>query len=88
MENVDVSKLAAIEDSREVGRAELCLPSGLPAGAAIEITCTLSAEGILQVLALDSQGGRSIEVDLRLDGLLLRKETEEIGARSRTLVVS
>jgi molecular chaperone DnaK len=88
MENVDVSKLAAVEDSREVGRAELVLPPGLPAGAAIEITCTLSAAGILQVVGFDRHGERSIEVELHLDGLMARSDTEEISARSRRLVVS
>jgi molecular chaperone DnaK (HSP70) len=87
MENVEVSRMAAIEDSREIGRAELALPPGLPASAPIEITCMVSAEGFLQVMGFDPQARRSIEVELRLDGVLLPTQTEEISARSRQLVV-
>jgi molecular chaperone DnaK (HSP70) len=88
MENVDMAQLASVDDSKELGQAELTLPSGLPANAPIDITYALSPDGILHVVGFDPKAKRSIEAEFRVEGIMTQDEIEELKERSSQITVS
>ena len=87
MENEFAEATAEVGMSKEIGIATLPLPAGLPAGAPIEITLTLDAEGRLRVTGRDLTGGRSVEGEFNTASVISQEETAEAVNRSKRLTV-
>jgi molecular chaperone DnaK (HSP70) len=88
MENLDMNKSAALSNSRPIGDVVLQLPPGLPAGTLYDVTFSLNRDGILHVIAFDRRGGRRIEADFKVQGLIEEQELQEARRRATAVTVS
>ena len=73
MENQSIDRVSEVDDSDELDKAELQLPPGLPAGSPIEVTCTLTEEGRLE-LSARQPGGKDIRI--KVEGLMSAEAIE------------
>ena len=88
MENNMMAPDTTVEDSREIGKATLTLPSGLPEDSPIEITFNLDEQGRLHVTGVELTSKVTIEGDYVTTSVISEEETKEAVARSKQLVIS
>jgi molecular chaperone DnaK len=88
VENLSSDRTYEVADSREIGQTELSLPSGLPAGAPIEITYNLDEQGRLHMRARELKEGREIEIELQTESVTSEAEIQVAAERSKSLVIS
>jgi len=77
-----------VEVCEDIGNALLPLPSGLPAGAPVEITFDLNEQGRLHVYARELTGNQEIEATFETTGVISEEDLETAKERSQGLVVS
>ena len=65
------------EDCKDVGTAQLNLPSGLPARSPIRVKFSISRDGRLSVTATDLTGGGQIDVEFETEAVMGAGEVEE-----------
>ncbi len=58
------------DDCKDVGTAQLMLPSGLPARSPIRVKFSISRDGRLSVTATDLTGGASIDVEFETEAVM------------------
>jgi len=76
-----------VDSDYVLGEAELTLPSGLPEGAPIEITFTLSAEGMLDVHGRCLTSGNKIHATMQAKGIMAEEKVEELKEKSKGITV-
>jgi molecular chaperone DnaK len=87
MENSFSEREVAPEDSEEKKRAELELPSGLPAHSPIDVTFNMNEEGLLEVSALEVTDNRKVTVRLHTDGVMKEEQNEEMKEKTQSIVI-
>jgi molecular chaperone DnaK (HSP70) len=75
-------------DCKDVGTANLDLPTGLPARSPIRVTFAIDRDGRLNVSAVDLTGGSSIAVDFDTEAVMNADEVAERSTALRLLSVS
>ena len=88
VENLSYDKRAEIDDSREIGNAELSLPPMLPAGSPIEVAFQLDDQGRLRMLAKERAGNRDVEVTIQTEGGISAEELAEAKDRRDMTIVT
>lgn len=76
---------AELDACEELGNAALKFERPLPAGAPVEITFDLGADGRLKLHGKDLTTGRTVETEFETDAIMSREEVE--AARSRNLAI-
>jgi molecular chaperone DnaK len=87
-ENLSSGDNEESENSEEIGNALLPLPSGLPAGAPIEITFRLNEQGLLEATARELTTFKEIATRIETRGAMSTEEMATANARSSRLVIS
>jgi molecular chaperone DnaK len=87
VDNFSSDEVYNVDGSRKLGDAMLTIPSGLPAGAPIEITYELNEQGLLHMYAKELKEGREVTVTLEIEDGISQKELEEAKERSKDLVM-
>ena len=77
-----------LEEGNNLGSALLLLPEGLPAGAPIDVTCTLNEQGRLHVVGREPSSGREVEATIETRSGISQEELAEAKSRSRQVVIS
>ena len=70
-----------------LGTATLELPGNLPAGSPIQVTFTLSTEGILEVSGVDKTTGREVHATMQAKGSMAEEKVDELKEKSKQMVV-
>lgn len=70
-----------------LGTATLELPGNLPAGSPIQVTFTLSTEGILEVSGVDKTTGREVHATMQAKGIMAEEKVAELKEKSKQMVV-
>ena len=70
-----------------LGTATLELPGNLPAGSPIQVTFTLSTEGILEVSGVDKTTGREVHATMKAKGIMAEEKVDELKEKSKQMVV-
>lgn len=70
-----------------LGTATLELPGNLPAGSPIQVTFTLSTEGILEVSGVDKTTGREVHATMQANGIMAEEKVDELKEKSKQMVV-
>ena len=70
-----------------LGTATLELPGNLPAGSPIQVTFTLSTEGILEVSGVDKTTGREVHATMQAKGIMAEEKVDELKEKSKPMVV-
>ena len=70
-----------------LGTATLELPGNLPAGSPIQVTFTLSTEGILEVSGVDKTTGREVHATMQAKGIMAEEKVDELKEKSKQMVV-
>ncbi len=87
MENAVDEKHVPIEDGTEIGTAILNLPSGLPDRSPVEIQFRLTAEGRLQMTAVEKTESRAVDVVVETRSVIHGEEFRKAKERAKKLVV-
>jgi len=82
-ESVLAEKEVAVDDTREVGKAELQFGQVLPQNSPVELTFELAEDGTLTVSGRDVTTGKSFVAEYKTDSIMTREEVEQ--ARQRNL---
>jgi molecular chaperone DnaK len=77
-----------LEDCKDVGTAQLSLPSGLPSRSPIRVKFAISRDGRLSVTATDLTGGGQIDVEFETEAVLGDAAVAERSTALRLLSVS
>ncbi|MDV2998278.1 MAG: Chaperone protein DnaK [Chroococcidiopsis sp. SAG 2025] len=88
VDNFSSDAVYNVDGSRKLGDATLNIPTGLPAGAPIEITYELNEQGLLHMYAKELTEGREVTVTLEIEDGISQRELEEIKERSKELVMA
>lgn len=80
-ETFDVDKDFAL------GTATLELSENLPVGSPIQVTFTLSTEGILEVSGVDKTTGREVHATMQAKGIMAEEKVDELKEKSKQMVV-
>ena len=89
MENtVPETGYTALEDSREIGRAELRFARSVPKGSPLEFRFSLAADGLLSVHATDLTTGGEVDLSIQTAAILTEEEVEERKERSTSITVT
>lgn len=72
----------------EIGTAVLSIPPGLPAGAPIEITFKINAEGRLDIKAVELTGHKVVEIVIETASVIGGEELEAAKKRSRSMSIA
>ena len=88
MQNRFTEGSAPLEESEEIGVAELELPHGLSADSPIEITFKLDGEGRLHVFGSEPSSGQNVEARFETKNVISDEELAAAKARSEQLSVS
>lgn len=70
-----------------LGTATLELPENLPVGSPIQVTFTLSTEGILEVSGVDKTTGREVHATMQAKGIMAEEKVDELKEKSKQMVV-
>ena len=70
-----------------LGTATLELPGNLPAGSPIQVTFTLSTEGILEVSGVDKTTGREVHATMQAKGIMAEEKVDKLKEKSKKMVV-
>ncbi|MGI6362272.1 MAG: Hsp70 family protein [Bacillota bacterium] len=76
-----------LEYGKEIGQVALALPSGLPSNSPIEITYTITLEGILDVKGLDLTGYKDCHATIVVNDCISEEEFKKAQGRGLTKVV-
>jgi len=87
-ENSSYDKEIDVSEDFLIGETELSLPSGLPEGAPIKITCKLNENGILEIFALDLTGNRSVSVTIERKSSISKEELDKIVERNKGIKIT
>jgi molecular chaperone DnaK (HSP70) len=85
-EGLELNQVSELAQCTEIGKAELPLPPGLPAGSLIRVTFKLNEQGRLEVTATEPKSGKTIQFEVQTAGVMSPEEVEE--AKSRALAMS
>ncbi len=77
-----------LNTSNEVGRATLEFGRSLPKGSEVEITFSLSEDGLLRVFGKDLTSGREVEASFQTESILEKEVFEAIKEERKALTVS
>ncbi|MBA3532712.1 MAG: Hsp70 family protein [Ardenticatenales bacterium] len=88
VENIVSADQADLDSSEQIGEALLNLPSGLRAGAPVEITFQLDEQGRLNATARELSTNQIIKVDIQTTRVISEEKLKEAIDRSKQLVVS
>jgi len=88
MEDELDDKKVEIESCREIGTGVLEMPPDLPESAPIETTFKLTAEGRLEITAVDKTGGKRCDVTIETTDVIRGEQLEQAKERSRGMTVS
>lgn len=70
-----------------LGTATLELSENLPVGSPIQVTFTLSTEGILEVSGVDKTTGREVHATMQAKGIMAEEKVDELKVKSKQMVV-
>lgn len=70
-----------------LGTATLKLSENLPVGSPIQVTFTLSTEGILEVSGVDKTTGREVHATMQAKGIMAEEKVDELKEKSKQMVV-
>lgn len=70
-----------------LGTATLELSENLPIGSPIQVTFTLSTEGILEVSGVDKTTGREVHATMQAKGIMAEEKVDELKEKSKQMVV-
>ena len=92
--SVDKDEIPYVDPTQEnsglvkKGEAELHLPEGLPAGYPIEVTFSLSEEGLLKITAtVTGPDGKPVSVDVEVkEAGLSKEEVEKLKEEAKGIV--
>jgi molecular chaperone DnaK (HSP70) len=87
VDNFSSDQIYEVEGSHKLGEATLSIPSGLPAGAPIEITYEINEQGLLHMYAKELTEGRDVQISIEIQDGISQKELEEAKERSKDLVM-
>ena len=87
VDNFSSDQTYEVEGSHKLGEATLSIPSGLPAGAPIEITYEINEQGLLHMYAKELTEGRDVQISIEIQDGISQKELEEAKERSKDLVM-
>lgn len=87
VDNFSSDQIYEVEGSHKLGEATLSIPSGLPAGAPIEITYEINEQGLLHMYAKELTEGRDVQITIEIQDGISQKELEEAKERSQDLVM-
>ena len=87
-ERVENNYLLDLETSTEVGRAVLAFEYPLPIGSEIEITFSLSEDGLLKVYGKDLTTNREIESVFQTESILSEEELNQAKEQRKSITVS
>ena len=87
-EKVGTEALLDLDTSVELGRAILEFEHSLPQGSPIEVTFSLSEDGLLKIYAKDLTTNRDIEVEFQTESILSKEELEEVKEKRKAIKVS
>ena len=77
MENLELGEKAAVDKSTEIGKSELALPPGLPAGSPISVNFKLNDQGRLEVKATEPSSKKTIQLDVETASVMSKEEVQE-----------
>jgi molecular chaperone DnaK len=82
MENIerkgpDDAPLPQVDETQEIGHAELSFSRPLPKGSPVEITFSLAADGLLSIHGKDLTTYGEIDAEFKTESILSREELEE-----------
>lgn len=86
-ENDFMEEVFDIDNDLELGKASLELPGNLPKNSPIEITFSLTTEGILEVTGIDMTSGRKVNVTMQAKGIMASSEVKELKEKSKKMVI-
>lgn len=72
-----VEEIYDVGTNKVLGTAILDLPPNLPAGAPIQITFSLSTDGLLSLKGVDLTSNKEITAEMKSDAILTEKEVEK-----------
>ena len=87
-ERVENNYLLELETSTEVGSAILEFEYPLPIGSEIEITFSLSEDGLLKVYGKDLTTNRDIESIFQTESILSQEELSQAKEQRKSITVS
>lgn len=70
-----------------LGTATLELSENLPVGSPIQVTFTLSTEGILEVSGVDKTTGREVHATMQAKGIMAEEKVDELKEKSKQMIV-
>jgi len=85
METVVTAKTVELSDCKEIGKAILNLPSGLPEGSPIEVTFHLDQAGMLKFSGVEPLSGNHVEGEIETSSVMTKEEVEEAKKRSDSM---
>lgn len=88
MSNEANEKQLALELGVELGRSELSIPEGLPAGAPLEITYSIDEDGLLNMYAVELTEGREVAVSIETKSIISEEQLEEAKKRNEGVTIS
>ena len=80
MESLTSDPVVEVDLGKEIGTAELELPAGVSRDTAIEVTFKLNENGLLELKAKETKGGRIVEASFQTTTSM---SEEELGAAIR-----
>lgn len=87
MENEFSEDYLEMDDANQIGETELSIPSGLPAGAPIEITFVLDESGRLDVTAVELTDNQNVGITIVTTSVISTEQMAEAKEKSKSLVV-
>ena len=89
MENLSTNgRPVSVDECKELGAGELKFSEALPAGAPVEITFRLEADGLLNVHGKDLTSGGVFQASFKTDSIMQKEELEEAKSRNLSMLVS
>ncbi len=89
MENLSSNgRPVSVDECKELGAGELKFSEALPAGAPVEITFRLEADGLLNVHGKDLTSGGVFQASFKTDSIMQKEELEEAKSRNLSMLVS
>jgi molecular chaperone DnaK (HSP70) len=76
-----------IDEDFVLGQCVLELPGNLPAGSPIQVTFTLTTEGMLEVTGVDKTTNKEVHATMQAKGIMAQEKVEELKEKSKAIVV-
>lgn len=81
MESLAAGEVAPLSEGKKLGEAVLELPAGCTRQTVIDVTFTLTEGGLLQLHAIERDGGREVHAQFQVSGGMSQQELAEAGDR-------